>query len=58
VDRLRDRLMVDHPDMPTFHFRGEDARALRLYLRPSKHHEQGCAAIRHFGVIARQRPRS
>jgi mono/diheme cytochrome c family protein len=33
VDRLRDRLMVDHPDMPTFHFRGEDARALRLYLR-------------------------
>ena len=33
VDRLRDRLMVDHPDMPTFHFGGEDARAFRLYLR-------------------------
>jgi hypothetical protein len=26
-------LMVDHPDMPTFHFGGEDARAFRLYLR-------------------------
>ena len=33
VDRLRDRLMVDHPDMPTFHLGGENARALRLYLR-------------------------
>ena len=33
VDRLRDRLMVDHPDMPTFHLGGEDARAFRLYLR-------------------------
>jgi mono/diheme cytochrome c family protein len=33
VDRLRDRLTVDHPDMPTFHFSGKDARALRLYLR-------------------------
>jgi hypothetical protein len=33
VGRLRDGLMVDHPDMPTFHFSGEDARALRLYLR-------------------------
>jgi cytochrome c len=33
VDRLREGLMSDHPDMPTFHFSGEDARAFRLYLR-------------------------
>jgi cytochrome c len=33
VDRLREGLMSDHPDMPTFHFDGENARAFRLYLR-------------------------
>ncbi|PWT92513.1 MAG: cytochrome C-552 [Proteobacteria bacterium] len=33
VDRLREGLVVAHPDMPTFHFGGEDARAFRLYLR-------------------------
>jgi mono/diheme cytochrome c family protein len=33
TDRLREGLMVDHPDMPTFRFTREDARALLLYLR-------------------------
>jgi mono/diheme cytochrome c family protein len=33
VDRLREGLMSDHPDMPMFHFDGENARAFRLYLR-------------------------
>jgi mono/diheme cytochrome c family protein len=32
-DRLRDQLMVDHPDMPSFRFTREDARALVFYLR-------------------------
>jgi cytochrome c len=33
MDRLREGLMVDHPDMPTFRFTREDARAFLLYLR-------------------------
>ena len=33
IDRLREGLMVDHPDMPTFRFTREDARAFLLYLR-------------------------
>jgi Cytochrome C oxidase, cbb3-type, subunit III len=33
TDRLREGLMVDHPDMPTFRFTREDARAFLLYLR-------------------------
>jgi cytochrome c len=33
TDRLREGLMSDHPDMPTFRFTREDARALLLYLR-------------------------
>jgi len=33
IDRLREGMMSDHPDMPTFHFDGENARAFRLYLR-------------------------
>jgi len=33
TDRLREGLMSDHPDMPTFRFTREDARALVLYLR-------------------------
>jgi len=33
TDRLREGLMSDHPDMPTFCFTREDARALVLYLR-------------------------
>jgi cytochrome c len=33
MDRLREGLMVDHPDMPTFRFSREDARAFLLYLR-------------------------
>jgi len=33
TDRLREGLMFDHPDMPTFRFSREDARALVLYLR-------------------------
>jgi cytochrome c len=33
MDRLREGLMVGHPDMPTFRFTREDARALLLYLR-------------------------
>jgi hypothetical protein len=30
---LREGLMVGHPDMPTFRFGREDARAFVLYLR-------------------------
>jgi mono/diheme cytochrome c family protein len=33
TDRLREGLRSDHPDMPTFRFSREDARALLLYLR-------------------------
>jgi mono/diheme cytochrome c family protein len=33
VDRLREGLVVGHPDMPAFHFSREDARAFVLYLR-------------------------
>jgi mono/diheme cytochrome c family protein len=33
TDRLREGLMSDHPDMPTFRFTREDARALVSYLR-------------------------
>jgi cytochrome c len=33
MERLREGLMVDHPDMPTFRFSREDARAFALYLR-------------------------
>jgi mono/diheme cytochrome c family protein len=33
TDRLREGLMSDHPDMPTFRFTREDARALLMYLR-------------------------
>ena len=33
MDRLREGLMADHPDMPTFRFGREDARAFVLYLR-------------------------
>jgi mono/diheme cytochrome c family protein len=33
IDRLREGLMVDHPDMPMFRFTREDARAFVLYLR-------------------------
>lgn len=33
IDRLREGLMVGHPDMPTFRFGREDARAFVLYLR-------------------------
>lgn len=33
VDRLREGLMSGHPDMPTFRFTREDARAFVLYLR-------------------------
>lgn len=33
TDRLRDQLMVDHPDMPSFRFTREDARAFVYYLR-------------------------
>ena len=32
-DRLREGLMVGHPDMPTFRFTREDARGFVLYLR-------------------------
>jgi mono/diheme cytochrome c family protein len=32
-DRLRDQLMVAHPDMPSFRFTREDAGAFVLYLR-------------------------
>jgi len=33
TERLREGLTSDHPDMPTFRFTREDARALLLYLR-------------------------
>jgi cytochrome c len=33
MERLREGLMVSHPDMPTFRFTREDARAFLLYLR-------------------------
>jgi mono/diheme cytochrome c family protein len=33
TDWLREGLMSDHPDMPTFRFMREDARALVAYLR-------------------------
>jgi len=33
MDRLREGLMVGHPDMPTFRFSREDAHAFVLYLR-------------------------
>jgi len=33
MDRLREGLMADHPDMPTFRFTREDARAFLIYLR-------------------------
>src|SRR6188472_4806713 len=33
IDRLREGLMVGHPDMPVFRFSREDARAFVLYLR-------------------------
>ena len=33
VERLREGLTSGHPDMPTFRFRREDARALISYLR-------------------------
>src|SRR5262245_30776610 len=33
MDRLSEGLMVGHPDMPTFRFTREDARAFLLYLR-------------------------
>jgi mono/diheme cytochrome c family protein len=33
TDRLREGLMVGHPDMPAFRFTREDARAFLLYLR-------------------------
>src|ERR1700756_2140948 len=33
MERLREGLMVGHPDMPMFRFAREDARAFVLYLR-------------------------
>jgi mono/diheme cytochrome c family protein len=33
TDRLREGIMVGHPDMPTFRFTREDARAFVLYIR-------------------------
>jgi cytochrome c len=33
MERLREGLMVGHPDMPTFRFTREDARAFVLYVR-------------------------
>jgi len=33
MERLREGLAVGHPDMPTFRFTREDARAFLLYLR-------------------------
>ena len=32
TDQLREGLVVGHPDMPTFRFSREDARAFLLYL--------------------------
>src|SRR6266446_823915 len=34
MERLREGLMVGHPDLPTFGFTREDARAFLLYLIP------------------------
>jgi len=33
MERLREGLIVGHPDMPTFRFTREDAHAFLLYLR-------------------------
>jgi cytochrome c len=33
MEQLREGLTVGHPDMPTFRFTREDARAFLLYLR-------------------------
>jgi mono/diheme cytochrome c family protein len=33
MERLREGLTVGHPDMPTFRFTREDARAFLLYVR-------------------------
>ena len=33
MDRLREGLLSGHPDMPTFRFGREDARAFVLYIR-------------------------
>ncbi len=33
MERLREGIMVGHPDMPTFRFTREDARAFVLYIR-------------------------
>jgi cytochrome c len=33
VERLREGLMVGHPDMPAFRFTREDARSFTLFLR-------------------------
>lgn len=33
LERLREGLMVGHPDMPAFRFTREDARSFVLYLR-------------------------
>jgi hypothetical protein len=33
-DRLRDQLIVDHTDMPSFRFTCEDARAFVFHPRP------------------------
>ena len=33
MERMREGLTVGHPDMPTFRFTREDARAFLLYLR-------------------------
>jgi mono/diheme cytochrome c family protein len=33
VDRLRDGLIGDHPDMPAFRFTRQDAQALARYLK-------------------------
>ena len=38
MERLREGLMVGHPDMPTFRFTREDARAFVLYLRSIQAH--------------------
>jgi hypothetical protein len=33
MEQLREGLIIGHPDMPTFRFMREDARAFLLYLR-------------------------
>jgi cytochrome c len=33
MERLREGLMIGHPDMPTFRFARDDARSFVLYLR-------------------------